>query len=52
MEEVSCLYSIVLGRLSMSFQLTRTHTSVVLAATTIAASLVVIPSLAEGTNTS
>ena len=36
----------------MSFQLTRTHTSVVLAATTIAASLVVIPSLAEGTNTS
>ena len=32
----------------MSFQLTRTHTSVVLAATTIAASLVVIPSLAEG----
>ena len=52
MEEFSCLYSIVLGRLSMSFQLTRTHTSVVLAATTIAASLVVIPSLAEGTNTS
>ena len=33
----------------MSFQLTRTHTSVVLAATTIAASLVVIPALAEGT---
>ena len=32
----------------MSFQLTRTHTSVVLAATTIAASLVVIPTLAEG----
>ena len=32
----------------MSFQLTRTHTTVVLAATTIAASLVVIPSLAEG----
>ena len=36
----------------MSFQLTRTHTSVVLAATTIAASLVVIPTLAEGTNAS
>ena len=36
----------------MSFQLTRTHTSVVLAATTIAASLVVIPSLAEGTGAS
>ena len=36
----------------MSFQLTRTHTSVVLAATTIAASLVVIPTLAEGTGTS
>ena len=36
----------------MSFQLTRTHTSVVLAATTIAASLVVIPTLAEGTATS
>ena len=36
----------------MSFQLTRTHTSVVLAATTIAASLVVIPTLAEGTVTS
>lgn len=35
----------------MSFQLTRTHTSVVLAATTIAASLVVIPTLAEGTAT-
>lgn len=33
----------------MSFQLTRAHTSVVLAATTIAASLVVIPTLAEGT---
>ncbi len=33
----------------MSFHLTRTHTSVVLAATTIAASLVVIPTLAEGT---
>ena len=32
----------------MSFQLTRTHTTVVLAATTIAPSLVVIPSLAEG----
>ena len=32
----------------MSFQLARTHTTVVLAATTIAASLVVIPSLAEG----
>lgn len=32
----------------MSFQLTRTYTTVVLAATTIAASLVVIPSLAEG----
>ena len=32
----------------MSFQLTRTHTTVVLAATTIAASLVGIPSLAEG----
>ena len=32
----------------MSFQLTRTHTTVLLAATTIAASLVVIPSLAEG----
>lgn len=32
----------------MSFQLTRTHTTVVLAATTIAASIVVIPSLAEG----
>ena len=32
----------------MSFQLTRTHTTVVLTATTIAASLVVIPSLAEG----
>ena len=32
----------------MSFQLTRTHATVVLAATTIAASLVVIPSLAEG----
>ncbi|WP_448749131.1 CAP domain-containing protein [Actinomyces sp.] len=36
----------------MSFQLTRTHMSVVLAATTIAASLVVIPSLAEGTGAS
>ena len=36
----------------MSFQLTRTHTSVVLAATTIAASLVVIPTLAEGNTTS
>ena len=36
----------------MSFQLTRTHTSVVLAATTIAASLVVIPSLAEGAGAS
>lgn len=36
----------------MSFQLTRTHTSVVLAATTIAASLVVIPSLAEGNQAS
>ena len=36
----------------MSFQLTRPHTSVVLAATTIAASLVVIPTLAEGTNAS
>ena len=36
----------------MSFQLTRTHTSVVLAATTIAASLVVIPTLAEGMNAS
>ena len=36
----------------MSFQLTRTHTSVVLAATTIAASLVVIPTLAEGTSAS
>ena len=36
----------------MSFQLTRTHTSVVLAATTIAASLVVIPTLAEGNATS
>ena len=36
----------------MSLQLTRTHTSVVLAATTIAASLVVIPTLAEGTATS
>ena len=36
----------------MSFQLTRTHTSVVLAATTIAASLVVIPTLAEGAATS
>ena len=36
----------------MSFQLTRTHTSMVLAATTIAASLVVIPTLAEGTATS
>ena len=36
----------------MSFQLTRTHTSVVLAATTIAASLVVIPTLAEGASTS
>ncbi|KSW10568.1 hypothetical protein FBF35_06290 [Schaalia odontolytica] len=35
----------------MSFQLTRTHTSVVLAATTIAASLVVIPTLAEGNET-
>ena len=35
----------------MSFQLTRTHTSVVLAATTIAASLVVIPPLAEGNAT-
>lgn len=35
----------------MSFQLTRTHTSVVLAATTIAASLVVIPTLAEGNTT-
>ena len=35
----------------MSFQLTRTHTSVVLAATTIAASLVVIPTLAEGNAT-
>lgn len=35
----------------MLFQLTRTHTSVVLAATTIAASLVVIPTLAEGTAT-
>ena len=32
----------------MSFQLTRTHTTVVLTATRIAASLVVIPSLAEG----
>lgn len=36
----------------MSFQLTRTHTSVVLAATTIAVSLVVIPTLAEGNATS
>ena len=36
----------------MSFQLTRTHASVVLAATTIAASLVVIPTLAEGSATS
>lgn len=36
----------------MSFQLTRAHTSVVLAATTIAASLVVIPTLAEGNATS
>ena len=36
----------------MSFQLTRTHASVVLAATTIAASLVVIPALAEGNATS
>lgn len=36
----------------MSFQLSRTHTSVVLAATTIAASLVVIPTLAEGNATS
>lgn len=36
----------------MSFQLTRTHTSVVLAATTIAASLVVVPTLAEGNTTS
>ena len=36
----------------MSFQLTRTHASVVLAATTIAASLVVIPTLAEGNATS
>ena len=35
----------------MSFQLTRTHTSVLLAATTIAASLVVIPTLAEGNTT-
>ena len=35
----------------MSFQLTRTQTSVVLAATTIAASLVVIPTLAEGNET-
>ena len=35
----------------MLFQLTRTHTSVVLAATTIAASLVVIPTLAEGNAT-
>lgn len=35
----------------MSFQLTRTHASVVLAATTIAASLVVIPTLAEGNAT-
>ena len=35
----------------MSFQLTRTHTSVVLAATTIAAALVVIPTLAEGNAT-
>ena len=35
----------------MSFQLTRTHTSVVLAATTIAASLIVIPTLAEGNAT-
>ena len=35
----------------MSFQLTRTHTSVVLAATTIAASLVVVPTLAEGNAT-
>lgn len=35
----------------MSFQLTRTHTSVVLAATTIAASLVVITTLAEGNAT-
>mgnify|MGYP000858467705 FL=1 len=34
----------------MSFQLTRAHTSVVLAATTVSASLVVIPSLAEGTD--
>lgn len=36
----------------MSFQLARTHTLVVLAATTIAASAVVIPSLAEGRNSS
>lgn len=35
----------------MSFQLTRTHTSVVLAAATIAAALVVIPTLAEGNAT-
>ena len=35
----------------MSFQLTRTHTSVVLAAITIAAALVVIPTLAEGNAT-
>ena len=35
----------------MLFQLTRTRTSVVLAATTIAASLVVIPTLAEGNAT-
>ena len=35
----------------MLFQLTRTHTSVVLAATTIAASLVVIPTPAEGNAT-
>ena len=35
----------------MSFQLTRTHTSVVLAATTITASLVVIPTPAEGNAT-
>ena len=35
----------------MSFQLTRTHTSVVLAAAMIAAALVVIPTLAEGNAT-
>ena len=51
MERFTCSCSIVLGRLPMSFQLTRTHTSVVLAATTIAASLVVIPTLAEGNAT-